>query len=246
MAETFYFSHDLGARNDPKLINLQMELGHEGKGLFWDLIEILYEQDGYIFECDIKSISFALHADYERIKIVLTSYDLFKFGEGKYWSESVLRRLEIRYSKSEKARESVNKRWERQRNNTNVLPTQYEGNTIKESKVKESKGDKVKKDNANKFAPPTLIEVQEYFKEKGYKNADKAFDFYNEANWHDSKGNKVKNWKQKMLSVWFKDENKIGDKKNTYHSPLGGTLHLTEEEYNSHPNKKMFKLVSNA
>ena len=29
------------------------------------------------------------------------------------------------------------------------------------------------------------------------------------SDWKDSKGNKVKNWKQKMQSVWFKDENKI-------------------------------------
>ena len=60
-----------------------------------------------------------------------------------------------------------------------------------------------------KYSTPTLFEVQEYFKANGYSNADKAFQFYNEANWHDSKGNKVKNWKQKMQGVWFKEENKI-------------------------------------
>ena len=40
-------------------------------------------------------------------------------------------------------------------------------------------------------------------------NKAKAFDYYDCADWHDSKGNKVKNWKQKMQAVWFKDENKI-------------------------------------
>jgi hypothetical protein len=64
-------------------------------------------------------------------------------------------------------------------------------------------------ENKRKFTTPTLSEVQEYFKANGYSNADKAFQFYNEANWHDSKGNKVKNWKQKMQGVWFKEENKI-------------------------------------
>lgn len=64
------------------------------------------------------------------------------------------------------------------------------------------------------FAPPSLEDVREYFTSKGYASgaADKAFAYYNEAGWRDSKGNKVKNWKQKMISVWFKEENKIKTK----------------------------------
>lgn len=61
-----------------------------------------------------------------------------------------------------------------------------------------------------KFTPPTLQEVVDYFKEKGYKESagKKAFEYYNEADWDDSTGKKIKNWKQKMIGVWFKDENK--------------------------------------
>jgi hypothetical protein len=70
---------------------------------------------------------------------------------------------------------------------------------------------KNKKDNDNKFTPPTLLEVQNYFKENGYtlESSTKAFNYYDTAQWKDSKGNKVKSWKQKMQGVWFKDENKI-------------------------------------
>jgi len=62
---------------------------------------------------------------------------------------------------------------------------------------------------------PTLQEVKSYFAEKGYREdvAERAYEFYNVADWHDSKGKKVKNWKQKMQSVWFKDENKLQVKK---------------------------------
>lgn len=61
------------------------------------------------------------------------------------------------------------------------------------------------------FIPPIEIDVIDYFKEKGYseETAKKAFSYYNEGNWSDSRGNKIKNWKQKMISVWFKEENKI-------------------------------------
>lgn len=61
------------------------------------------------------------------------------------------------------------------------------------------------------FSPPDEYEVIQYFKENGYTDtsAIKAFKYYDSANWNDSKGNPVKNWKQKMQGVWFKDENKI-------------------------------------
>lgn len=56
---------------------------------------------------------------------------------------------------------------------------------------------------------PTLSEVEDYFLEKGSttEQAKKAFDYYEVADWHDAKGKPVKNWKQKMLSVWINNSN---------------------------------------
>ncbi len=78
--------------------------------------------------------------------------------------------------------------------------------------------DENKDDNDNKRKTPSLIEVQNYFKENGYsiEVGTKAFNYYDSANWSDSKGNKVKNWKQKMQGVWFKDENKAQQQNNIY------------------------------
>jgi len=69
----------------------------------------------------------------------------------------------------------------------------------------------IKKKVVNKFTAPTILEVETYFTENGYNKeiAKKAFEYYAVADWKDSKGNQVKNWKQKMRGVWFKDENKI-------------------------------------
>jgi hypothetical protein len=60
------------------------------------------------------------------------------------------------------------------------------------------------------FKKPNIEDVKQYFIENNYSEdaAIKAFKYYDTADWHDSKGNKVKNWKQKMQSVWFKEENK--------------------------------------
>ena len=65
-------------------------------------------------------------------------------------------------------------------------------------------------DNVSKeYVIPTMNDVKDYFQSKGYKTsaAKTAFNYYDALNWHDKDGNRVKSWKGKMVSVWFKDEN---------------------------------------
>lgn len=53
------------------------------------------------------------------------------------------------------------------------------------------------------FTPPTLKEVQDYIKEKGYSvDGEKFFRFFTESEpkWVDSRGNKVRSWKQKIIT----------------------------------------------
>lgn len=69
----------------------------------------------------------------------------------------------------------------------------------------ENKKEKCPTDKTNKkFVPPTLEEIENYCKEKNY-NIDTQFfyEYFTEGNWVDSKGNKVKNWKQKIIT-WSK------------------------------------------
>jgi hypothetical protein len=70
--------------------------------------------------------------------------------------------------------------------------------------------DKIRVDKKRIYIP-SLSEVELYFKDNGYTrdSAIKAFNYYAENNWKDSRNNQVKNWKQKMQGVWFKDENLI-------------------------------------
>ena len=58
------------------------------------------------------------------------------------------------------------------------------------------------------FTPPTLEDVKAYVQEKGLGvDPKKFFDYYEEGDWHDAKGNKVRNWKQKLLT-WDKHTEK--------------------------------------
>jgi hypothetical protein len=85
-------------------------------------------------------------------------------------------------------------------------------NNKEEKKNEEESNNDVKKtkDPKKKAACPSMDDVIIYFKENGYKEsvAKKAFSYYDANDWKDSTGNQVKSWKQKMIGVWFKDENK--------------------------------------
>ena len=91
---------------------------------------------------------------------------------------------------------------------TNEQPTSNHIQECKESKECKEVKKKIKKKS---FSPPIREEVISYFLENGFSElaGGKAFDYYDVAGWKDSRGNQVKNWKQKMRGVWFKDENKI-------------------------------------
>ena len=65
--------------------------------------------------------------------------------------------------------------------------------------------EKQKLNKKKEFVPPSEADVLAYFREKGQPEAQarKAFAHYNNFDWKDSRGNQVKNWKQKMQTNWF-------------------------------------------
>lgn len=83
---------------------------------------------------------------------------------------------------------------------------------------KNEKNVKNEKNNSKQVADvPSLSEVQDYFKEKGFDTdlANKFYDYYNEPMedrngrvWKDQNGKTVKSWKQKALAVWMKSNGK--------------------------------------
>ena len=64
------------------------------------------------------------------------------------------------------------------------------------------------------FVPPTLDEVQKFFLENNYTNAENFFGYYTEGKWIDTKGRPVQNWKQKAISTWFEPANLIKSENN--------------------------------
>ena len=95
-----YFSHDEGARNDPKLIDVMVTLGHEGKSVYWDLVEMMHEQRGYLCLGQLKNYAFALHTTVGVMQALVNDFGLFVNDGDKFWSETALRRIEQRNEKA--------------------------------------------------------------------------------------------------------------------------------------------------
>ena len=138
--DTFYFSHDYNSRNDEKIKFLIRKHGMLGYGLFWSIIEDLYNNANAL-RTDYEGIAFDYRTDVNTVKSIISDFDLFVFDADTFGSLSVQKRIDERDSKSVKARESAHKRW----TNANAMPTQCDSNAIKESKVKEIKEKKVNK-----------------------------------------------------------------------------------------------------
>jgi hypothetical protein len=94
-------------------------------------------------------------------------------------------------------------------------------NTPTQEKLKDNNTDlnntinNTKKKKSHVFIKPDEREVKEYFRANGYTecSAEKFYKYYSTGDWHDAKGNPVRNWKQKAQSVWFKPENEITENK---------------------------------
>jgi hypothetical protein len=109
--ESQYFSHDVNAQADEKIDNLIFEMGHEGVGLYWCLVEKLYCNDGYLRIDNPRKLAHSMRAKESKVMRVITEFNLFRNDSKNFWSDSVLRRIEIQRKKSEDARNKVNKRY---------------------------------------------------------------------------------------------------------------------------------------
>ena len=131
-----YFSHDADAAMDDKMLLLLSERGAEGYGLFWLIVERLRraEDDGYRLQ--FGKLTFAAIAklagtDAESVKAFVSQcideYELFNCDEEDwFWSESLLRRMEIkdqkRQQRQEKAKYAAEVRWQSQQDATATTP----------------------------------------------------------------------------------------------------------------------------
>ena len=113
--ETFYFSHDYNARNDPKILELRSEYGMEGVGIYWCIIETLAEdENGYIIATLMGGLSVGLGVPKARlIEIIdfMVKIDLLCSDETGIYSRRMNEHKKVRKALSDNGKDGAAKRW---------------------------------------------------------------------------------------------------------------------------------------
>ena len=204
MKDTYYFSHDYNARNDHKIKKLIRKHGMQGYGIFWAIVEELYNNANAL-HLDYDGIAFDLRTESEIIKSVLHDFDLFVFNGDNFGSLSVQNRINNRQDKSQKARDSAYSRWNKNKIDANAVQTQSDSNAIKERKGKEIKG------KESKESKPSIDEFLSFCKDDMIKNGmnfslyeyslKSKFSSWVENNWKDGNNKPIKSWKSKIRNT---------------------------------------------
>ena len=129
--------------------------------------------------------------------------DRFIETDDGYYNNRLMEEMVKRERKSTNLSANAKKRWAMQKQCNCIataMPTENENEDVNVIKNRRRKP----------FKKPTIQEVRNFFNENGYDPdfGETRWHYYDDADWHDSHGSAVLNWKQKMRSVWFTDEHK--------------------------------------
>ena len=120
--------------------------GYQGYGIFWALIEDLYQNANSI-ETDYELIAYDLRVDVVLVQSIINDFELFQVQNGIFSSISIKRRMSVRIDKSLKAKENAERRWNK---NATAMQTQCDGNAMAmqtqcdSNAIKERKGKEIK------------------------------------------------------------------------------------------------------
>lgn len=129
--ETFWFRHDYDAADDDKTMVMIEQLGLEGYGIYWVLIEKLRGRKDYKMPFSIiPSLARRYMTTPEKMKTVIMQYGLFQYDdEGFFYSESLIRRMnaldELKQRRAIAGKKAIEARWSREKD-TKCIANEYE------------------------------------------------------------------------------------------------------------------------
>lgn len=113
----YWFTHSYNASNDKKLLIIRSKLGFEGIGIYWSIVEHMYNNNGLLEEdfvdvyCDLNKL--------EREKLDLILKVAFtktkKCGVDVYYAKRISEELAAKDACIERARKAANKRWSKEK-----------------------------------------------------------------------------------------------------------------------------------
>ncbi len=145
----YYFPHDSNARHDEKVLMLRAKHGWAGYGVYWALVEMMFEnQDTCLRHKNISGIAVSLSTKENEIESVVETCieeGLFKSKDDLFWSDSLRRRKQHFTSRKKSCSEAGKKGMESRWGDNDS----YNGVITKNNKGDESKGDESKEKETN-------------------------------------------------------------------------------------------------
>ena len=204
--KSYYFSHDYNAANDTKVLFLRHQLGMEGYGIYWFLIEKLAEAGGKMPLELIPILSMQMQTTDIKVKGVIMQFDLFSINEGEFWSERLNDHLGLRAKLSQSGKNGAISRWKNGEANRGAIG---EGN------AKKRKEKKIKENINNINNKELFIDSIKDFKEILGDSYDEFLEYWCEPN----KDGKLRYELEKFFDVkrrvntWIKNKLRYGNTK---------------------------------
>ena len=195
--DAYYFSHDSNAKDDPKCMLLIDQLGLEGYGIFWVLIEVLRDQPEFKYPLNLVPILARRYSTTaEKMMTVISNYNLFQFDDEKsFFSLSLNKRMNKVLLSTEQRRIAGLKSGESRRKQIDRTTVERPLSECPTKKGKERKGNEIKdKENIKEiysdFVSMLPVEFEKLKSEFGEDAAKKMIDILN--NYKGAKGVKYK------------------------------------------------------
>lgn len=143
--DAYYFSHDSNAKDDFKCMLLIEELGLEGYGIFWVLVETLREQENFKYPIKLlSSLARKYNTTLAKMEVVVKNYNLFQIeDESFFFSSSLNKRMELMNKKRTLAKLAGIKSGEARRSKKNERMLNVRSTNVEQlnkSKVNKIKG----------------------------------------------------------------------------------------------------------
>ncbi len=111
MQKSFYFQHDYTASSDTKILFLRQQLGMEGYGIYWFIIEQLAIAGGKMPLKIIPVLAMQMQATETKVTGVIHHFELFEITDNEFFSNRLNHHLGIREKLASAGKNGALSRW---------------------------------------------------------------------------------------------------------------------------------------
>jgi len=217
--EAFYFPHFCNARHDRKIRRLRKELGTEGYGIYFMLLETLREQQDLMYPLeDLDLLAEEFNVSEAKVKVAICNYGLFEIDEEqKFFSPKMFVYLEP-YFKMKEQRKIAGQKSADKRKGIEISTTVQQPFNDRSTKERKGKESKEKESKVNEIKEEySLVEMLSPY------IADLGIEYTNFYSYWSEKNNKGKErWQvekffdiSRRINTWLTNANKFSNNGNT-------------------------------